>query len=159
MVTDHMGLPPIPLMICTDSYSLYECLVKLGTNAKSSTMSSLKDYSFTKLKGSVNFSAWSLRMESVFIREKLSPAILDATHTKSQDCLALIRLMVDDGPLSQIKHHTSVKAAWDALKTLYNPVNQAIQSPLFSLIPPPISTLLATKEKRLMIDIMAPRQS
>lgn len=60
-----------------------------------------------------------LRMESVFIREKLAPAILDASHTKSQDCLALIRLMIDDGPLSQIKHHTSAKAAWDALKTLF----------------------------------------
>jgi hypothetical protein len=24
-------LAPVPLVICTDSYSLYECLVKLGT--------------------------------------------------------------------------------------------------------------------------------
>ena len=31
MVTERLGLPAIPLVVCTDSYSLYECLVKLGT--------------------------------------------------------------------------------------------------------------------------------
>ena len=31
MVTDRLNMPSIPLVICTDSYSLYECLVKLGT--------------------------------------------------------------------------------------------------------------------------------
>jgi len=31
MITGRLGLPSIPLVVCTDSYSLYECLVKLGT--------------------------------------------------------------------------------------------------------------------------------
>ena len=31
MITKRLRLPAIPLVICTDSYSLYECLVKLGT--------------------------------------------------------------------------------------------------------------------------------
>ena len=31
IVTERLGLPSIPLVVCTDSYSLYECLVKLGT--------------------------------------------------------------------------------------------------------------------------------
>jgi hypothetical protein len=31
MVTARLSLPPIPTVVCTDSYSLYECPVKLGT--------------------------------------------------------------------------------------------------------------------------------
>ena len=29
MITSQLGLPPIVIIVCTDSYSLYECLVKL----------------------------------------------------------------------------------------------------------------------------------
>jgi len=38
MATERLGLPPIPLVICTDSYSLYECLVKLGTTKEKRLM-------------------------------------------------------------------------------------------------------------------------
>jgi hypothetical protein len=31
IITERLRLPAIPLVICTDSYSLYECLVKLRT--------------------------------------------------------------------------------------------------------------------------------
>ena len=31
IVTERPGMPLIPLIVCTDSYSLYECLIKLGT--------------------------------------------------------------------------------------------------------------------------------
>jgi hypothetical protein len=31
MITERLELPTMPLIVCTDSYSLYECLVKLGT--------------------------------------------------------------------------------------------------------------------------------
>ncbi|KAJ5130346.1 uncharacterized protein N7515_006385 [Penicillium bovifimosum] len=38
MVTDHLNLPLIPTVVCTDSYSLYECLVKLGTTKQKRLM-------------------------------------------------------------------------------------------------------------------------
>jgi hypothetical protein len=38
MITERLGIPVIPLFICTDSYSLYECLVKLGTTKEKRLM-------------------------------------------------------------------------------------------------------------------------
>lgn len=38
MITDRLNLPVIPLIVCTDSYSLYECLVKLGTTKEKRLM-------------------------------------------------------------------------------------------------------------------------
>ena len=31
MITSRLGLLKIPIVVCIDSFSLYECLVKLGT--------------------------------------------------------------------------------------------------------------------------------
>jgi len=38
IITERLGLPAILLVICTDSYSLYECLVKLGTTKEKRLM-------------------------------------------------------------------------------------------------------------------------
>ena len=38
MITEQLDLPDIPLIVCTDSYSLYECLVKLGTTQEKRLM-------------------------------------------------------------------------------------------------------------------------
>lgn len=37
-ILKQLNLPPLPLVICTDSYSLYECLVKLGTTQEKRLM-------------------------------------------------------------------------------------------------------------------------
>jgi hypothetical protein len=38
MIMKQINLPPIPLVVCTDSYSLYECIVKLGTTREKRLM-------------------------------------------------------------------------------------------------------------------------
>lgn len=38
MITNKLKLPEIRTMVCTDSYSLYECLVKLGTTKEKRLM-------------------------------------------------------------------------------------------------------------------------
>ncbi|KAF1935700.1 hypothetical protein EJ02DRAFT_460141, partial [Clathrospora elynae] len=38
MITEHLGLAAVPLIICTDLYSLYKCLVKLGTTKEKRLM-------------------------------------------------------------------------------------------------------------------------
>ncbi|GAO20099.1 hypothetical protein UVI_02042530 [Ustilaginoidea virens] len=38
MITSRLGLPKIPTVVCTDSFSLYECLVKLGTTKEKRLM-------------------------------------------------------------------------------------------------------------------------
>ena len=37
-ITDQLSQPAIPIVVCTDSYSLYECLVKLGTTKEKRLM-------------------------------------------------------------------------------------------------------------------------
>ena len=38
MITDRLEIPKIPVILCTDSYSLYECLVKLGSTLEKRLM-------------------------------------------------------------------------------------------------------------------------
>jgi hypothetical protein len=38
MITEQLDLPQTPIVVCTDSYSLYECLVKLGTTKEKRLM-------------------------------------------------------------------------------------------------------------------------
>ena len=37
-ITKQLDLPTVPIVVCTDSYSLYECLVKLGTTKEKRLM-------------------------------------------------------------------------------------------------------------------------
>jgi hypothetical protein len=38
LITQKLDIPPIPTIVCTDSFSLYECLVKLGTTKEKRLM-------------------------------------------------------------------------------------------------------------------------
>lgn len=38
MITKQLNVPPTSMIVCTDSYSLYECLVKLGTTKEKRLM-------------------------------------------------------------------------------------------------------------------------
>ncbi|CEJ95277.1 Putative Polyprotein [[Torrubiella] hemipterigena] len=38
IITKQLGIPKIPMILCTDSFSLYECLVKLGTTKEKRLM-------------------------------------------------------------------------------------------------------------------------
>jgi len=38
MILVRLDIPPIPIVVCTDSFSLYECLVKLGTTTEKRLM-------------------------------------------------------------------------------------------------------------------------
>jgi hypothetical protein len=38
MIMEQLGFKSIPIIVCTDLYSLYECLVKLGTTKEKRLM-------------------------------------------------------------------------------------------------------------------------
>ena len=38
LITEQLKLQPIPVIICTDSFSLYECMAKLGTTKEERLM-------------------------------------------------------------------------------------------------------------------------
>ncbi|KHJ32066.1 hypothetical protein EV44_g3191 [Erysiphe necator] len=38
LITNQLGIEDIPTVICTDSFSLYECMVKLGTTKEKRLM-------------------------------------------------------------------------------------------------------------------------
>jgi hypothetical protein len=38
MITDQLKLPKLPIIVCTDLYSLYNCLVKLRTTTEKRLM-------------------------------------------------------------------------------------------------------------------------
>ena len=87
-------------------------------------VSSMEKISFTKLKGNSNYEVWSLRTEAFLIKEKLNTPIISpesATSDENTTTLANIKLLLDDGPLLQIRHITSAKEAWESLKNLYSP--------------------------------------
>jgi hypothetical protein len=72
--------------------------------------------------GASNYEVWALRTDSVLIKEGLKEAIINGPPLVTQEidekALADIRLLIEDGPLLQIRHVKSAKEAWNLCKTL-----------------------------------------
>ncbi|RCI11330.1 hypothetical protein L249_7462, partial [Ophiocordyceps polyrhachis-furcata BCC 54312] len=94
-----------------------------SSSSLSQIMPNTEKITFAKLSGGDNYTYWALRMDSLLIREKLQGALGSKTHNKSEEALALIRLQLEDGPLTQIMHIKTASEAWNRLKELYNPVS------------------------------------
>lgn len=75
-----------------------------------------------KLRGSENYTIWSIRVRAALIKEDLSgPIDESSTGTKNNKALSLLQLLCEDGPLLYIKDIYSAKEAWARLEDLYNP--------------------------------------
>lgn len=93
-----------------------------------------------RLKGSINWEFWALRMEAYIIDKGYESALyplipydeekgtkeeyqlyLAEREAKSIKASALIRLALDDGPLIQVKGLKGAIDIWDRLKSLYEP--------------------------------------
>lgn len=87
-------------------------------------------FKFPKLKGSINYDIWSIRMSSLLAKEDFNDLIISdlsditlADHDKYQDkadkVTSLIKLALEDGPLLQTRFITNPYILWTTLKSLY----------------------------------------
>ena len=75
----------------------------------------------TKLKGSVNYEVWSLRIKAFLTKKGQIDTIYNISNdTKNLKAFSNIQLLIEDGLLLQIQQYTTAKEAWNALKTLYS---------------------------------------
>ena len=97
-------------------------------------------FGFSKLKGDLDYPIWAMRAESYLICEGLIESLDDIVSTQSLlegqgtqylpmpptdpkldiKGLATLRLIVEDGPLSQIRNSKTLGNAWVTLKTVYD---------------------------------------
>jgi len=95
-------------------------------------MSELNVYKIDPLKGAENYAMWKIKMTDILTDQGLidyadgtnwPPTETDPAYAtwslKDQKALSSIRLRVGDGPLVYITGSKTSKAAWDALKNMY----------------------------------------
>ena len=77
-----------------------------------------------KLKGTSNYEVWALRTDAFLIKEGLKEAIIterpNLEDSINDKALANIRLLVEDGPLLQIRHINTALEAWESFQNLYS---------------------------------------
>ena len=81
-----------------------------------------------KLKGSINYDIWVLRIHSLLVEKGLQDIFNDnlkaeneAYYPLSQKALATIRLNLEDSPLIQTQFINDARMLWSQLETLYRP--------------------------------------
>ena len=86
-------------------------------------MASLEETQIQRLRGSDNYSIWTIRAKAVLAKEELIDTIRQSatTGSKNDRALSIIQLLCDDGPLLYIKDITDAKQAWDKLQEIYYP--------------------------------------
>jgi hypothetical protein len=81
VIMDRLSLPHVPILVCTDSLSLYECLVKLGTTKEKRLMIDIMALRETYERGELKDIRWIDR------RDNPADAITKATANASMEQL------------------------------------------------------------------------
>jgi hypothetical protein len=91
--------------------------------ANSSYSSALTKIDFPKLKGTVNYDIWSMRIQNILSSYNCEEAIIDdSVETEiNKTAIEWLRATVEDGPLILIRFKNTAKAIWDTLKKAYSP--------------------------------------
>ena len=98
----------------------------------------LDSYKIPKLKGSINYSIWAIKIESILIKEDCFNAVVDPTtlslinypilgdleriNNKVPKALSLIRLSLEDNPLLLTKSISNPFILLNTLKGLYKQI-------------------------------------
>jgi hypothetical protein len=86
-------------------------------------------FKIAKLKGSSNYDIWSIRIESILIKDNLDSYIninyldqigIEGLEEQAKKATSLIKLSLEDSPLLQTKTIDNPYLLWDNLKTLYS---------------------------------------
>ena len=85
-------------------------------------MSSSDKITIPKLRGSVNYITWSIRVRALLIKEDLYKTIEEPLiSTKNNKAISHIKLLCEDGPLLYIRDIYSAFDAWKRLEEICNP--------------------------------------
>jgi len=93
--------------------------------SSSTSPTRLNLFNIEKLKGQENYEVWKLRilaaLEQADQIKAIQPNTRNLDNSLSLNVLAIIKLLVEDGPLVQIQYCITAKEAWDLLENLYSP--------------------------------------
>jgi hypothetical protein len=85
-----------------------------------------KDYKISPLKGTSDYTTWSIRAKASLVQEGLANAIVNEVGNglsviQNQKALTHLQLLCSDNIIEQIQEYTSCKQAWEYLMNTYKP--------------------------------------